>query len=162
MEQMDVSRMRIMHNYNVLLSNSILISGLFSAFTLFFLSFYLPTQIYGSARSADSCSLSANQTCQERPLTSNSAAMSDSDQKDAEIPLILPDISPKGTDINDIEDGEDAKKTDSDRFRDTDSRDSPGDNRDPHEERRKEINNEEAGDSGGDGSDSNPSSLPFP
>jgi hypothetical protein len=88
--------------------------------------------------------------------------MSDSEQKTAEIPLILPDISPKDIDINDIEDGEDAKKTDSDRFRDTESRDSPGGNRDPHEESSKEINNEEAGDSGRDGSDSNPSSLPFP
>jgi hypothetical protein len=161
MEKMEVIRMHFKHEYQISLCNSILIFGLSSAISLFSLSFYLPSQIFGSARNADSCNLPDNKTCQERVLTSNSA-VSDSDQKNAEIPLILPDISPKDTDLNDIGHGKDVKKIDSTQLRDTEVRDSPGDIHDPNEERRKESNNEKIDDSGGDGSDIDPSSLPFP
>jgi hypothetical protein len=154
------------NNHSVLPCNSLLIFGLFSVILLFYVYVYLPTQIYGSTGSAGSCNLMVNQTCRETPSASNSAAMSDSEQKNAETPLILPDISPTETDLNDIENDKDVKTTDNAEFDDASSRDSSGDNRDTDEESEKEAINEDASDSGEDSgngdSGTGDSLLPFP
>jgi hypothetical protein len=143
--------------------NSGLIFSLFSIISLFSLSVYLPTEIYGSTGSTDSCELLANLTnCREAPSTSNSAANSDLEQKSAETPLILPDISSTDADLNDIERDENVKTTDTDYNDDAKNRDNLGDNRDADRESEKETNNEEAGDRGGDEAGNEPSLLPFP
>jgi hypothetical protein len=148
------------NNHNVLPCNSLLIFGLFSVIFLFYVYVYLPTQIYGITGSAGSCNLMVNQTCRETPSVSNSAAMSDS-EKNAKIPLILPDISPTETDLNDIENDEDVKTADNAEFDDASSRDSSVDNRDTNEESEKEASNEVASESGKD-SGNGDLSLPFP
>jgi hypothetical protein len=102
-----------------------------------------------------------NQTCRETRSASNNAAMSDSEQKNAKTPLILPDISPTKTDLNDVKNDEDVKTTDNAEFDDTSSRDSSGDNRDTDEESEKEASNEDASNSGED-SGNGDSLLPFP
>jgi hypothetical protein len=149
------------NNHNESPCNSLLIFGLFSVILLFNSSVYLPTQIYGSTGSAGSCNLMVNQTCRETRSASNNAAMSDSEQKNAKTPLILPDISPTKTDLNDIKNDEDVKTTDNAEFDDSSSRDSSGDNRDTDEENEKEASNEDASDSGED-SGNGDSLLPFP
>jgi hypothetical protein len=139
--------------------NSGLIFSLFSIISLFSLSVYLPTEIYGSTGSTDSCELLANLTnCREAPSTSNSAANSDLEQKSAETPLILPDISSTDADLNDIERDGNVKTTDTEDNNNAENRDSPADNRDADGESGKE----EAGDSIGDESGNEPSLLPFP
>ena len=102
-----------------------------------------------------------NQTCRETPSASNSAAMSDSEQKNAKTPLILPDISPTKTDLNDIKNDEDVKTTDNAEFDDASNRDSSGDNRDIDEESEKEASNEDASDNDKD-SGNGDSLLSFP
>jgi hypothetical protein len=118
----------------------------------------LPTEIYGSTGSTDSCELLANLTnCREAPSTSNSAANSDLEQKSAETPLILPDISSTDADLNDIERDGNVKATDTEDTDIAENRDSPVDNRDADGESGKE-----AGDSVGGESGNEPSLLPFP
>ena len=102
-----------------------------------------------------------NQTCRETRSASNNAAMSDSEQKNAETPLILPDISPTETDLNDIKNDKDVKTTDNAEFDDASNRDNSGDNRDTDEESEKEVSNEDTSDSGED-SGTDDSLLPFP
>jgi hypothetical protein len=153
---MELSGMRLEYDYNILPRNSVLIFSLFFIMSLFFFfSMYLPTEIYGSTGSTDSCELFANLTnCLETSSASNSAATSDLEQKSAETPLILPDMSPTSDDLNDIERDENLKIKDTD-DNDGSATDSAGNDGDVDEENKRESDT-------GDESGNDPSLLPFP
>jgi hypothetical protein len=124
------------NSHQILSCNSVLIFGLFSIISLFYSSVYLPTQIYGS--------------------TDSSSAMDDTEQNNDKIPFILPDISSTDSDLNDVNDNDNAESDD-----DATSKDNSRDNRDTDEENGKEASDEDASDSGED-FDSGDSLLPFP
>ncbi len=63
------------------------------------------TEIYGSVGNNDSCNLLANQTCREMPSSIYTGTAIESEPKSTESPLILPDISPSGTDLNEHDEG---------------------------------------------------------
>jgi hypothetical protein len=155
---MELSGMRLEYDHNILPRNSVLMFSLFFIMSLFFLSVYLSTEIYGSTGSTDSCESLANLTnCLETSSASNTGTLSKSEPKSAEIPLILPDISSTDADLNDIERDGNVKATDTEDTDIAENRDSPVDNRDADGESGKE-----AGDSVGGESGNEPSLLPFP
>jgi hypothetical protein len=124
------------NSHQIFSCNSVLIFGLFSIISLFYSSVYLPTQIYGS--------------------TDSSSAMNDTEQNNDKTPFILPDISSTDSDLNDVNDNDNAESDD-----DATSRDNSGDNRDTDKESEKEVSDEDASDSGED-FDTGDSLLPFP
>jgi hypothetical protein len=124
------------NSHQIFSCNSVLIFGLFSIISLFYSSVYLPTQIYGS--------------------TDSSSAMNDTEQNNDKTPFILPDISSTDSDLNDVNDNDNAESDD-----DATSRDNSWDNRDTDKESEKEASDEDASDSGED-FDTGDSLLPFP
>jgi hypothetical protein len=124
------------NSHQIFSCNSVLIFGLFSIISLFYSSVYLPTQIYGS--------------------TDSSSAMNDTEQNNDKTPFILPDISSTDSDLNDVNDNDNAESDD-----DATSRDNSGDNRDTDKESEKVASDEDASDSGED-FDTGDSLLPFP
>jgi hypothetical protein len=124
------------NSHQILSCDSVLIFGLFSIISLFYSSVYLPTQIYGS--------------------TDSTSAMDDTEQNNDKIPFILPEFASIDSDLNDVNDNDNAESDD-----DATSRDNSNDNRDTDEENEKEASDEDASDSGED-FDSKDSLLPFP